>query len=73
MLHILKRYELASGQKLNIAKTSIFFSKNTSRDFGELIGSSVGATATSGFEKYLGLHAIACWTLKELYHCRHCW
>lgn len=58
MLHILKRYELASGQKLHIAKTSIFFSKNTGRDFREPIGSSVGNTTTSGYEKYLGLPAV---------------
>lgn len=29
MLGLLMRYELASGQKLNIANTSIFFSNNT--------------------------------------------
>jgi hypothetical protein len=58
MLNLVKRYELASGQQLNTTKTSIFFSKNTGRDFRDLIGSAVGETTTHGYEQYLGLPAM---------------
>jgi hypothetical protein len=58
MLNLLHRYEGASGQKLNTAKTSIFFSKNTSMAFQEHIGNAVGSTAISGYEKYLCLPAV---------------
>jgi len=44
---ILQRYERASGQKLNAKKMSIFFSKNTKREFKEHIGSLVGTPATT--------------------------
>jgi hypothetical protein len=33
LMDILKRYEKASGQRLNLAKTSIFFCKNTRAGF----------------------------------------
>jgi hypothetical protein len=38
---LLQVYEKASGQKLNVEKTSIFFSKNTRQHFRESIGSLV--------------------------------
>jgi hypothetical protein len=61
MLGLLMRYELASGQNLNTANTSIFFSNNTGRAFRELIGFNVGETAIRGYEKYLGLLAMVGW------------
>jgi hypothetical protein len=51
-------YELASGQKLNTAKTSIFLSRNTRREFRDHISSIVGILATASYEKYLGLPAL---------------
>ena len=40
---LLKVYEKASGQQLNRAKTSLFFSSNTSRDVQEEIKNRFGA------------------------------
>jgi ribonuclease HI len=55
---ILEMYEKASGQKLNMAKTSIFFSKNTRREVKEHILSIAGVGSTRRYEKYLGLPAL---------------
>jgi hypothetical protein len=51
-------YEHASGQQLNAAKTSVFFSRNTRNDFRDWVSSTVGLLAVQGFEKYLGLPAM---------------
>jgi hypothetical protein len=52
---LLEEYEVASGQKLNKEKTSIFFSRNTSTEKKEEISSLSGLNATQCYEKYLGL------------------
>jgi hypothetical protein len=52
---LLNSYERASGQKLNAAKTSVFFSKNTEAAFKDFVSSSVGIPVVKGLEKYLGL------------------
>jgi hypothetical protein len=56
---VLNSYERASGQRLNAAKTSMFFSRNIGMAFRELVSSSAGIPAVRGFEKYLGLPALA--------------
>lgn len=58
VMHLLKRYELASGQKLNTHKTSIFFSRNTHRGFIDYIKNTSGTVVVSCFEKYLGLQVF---------------
>jgi len=58
LLGILSWYEKASGQKLNAAKTSIFFSKNTGAEFKDFLRSSAGISTTSSYDKYLGLPAL---------------
>jgi hypothetical protein len=55
LLHL---YESVSGQKLNAGKTYIFFNKNTKREFKEHIRSLVGTSASTSYEKYLGLPAL---------------
>ena len=55
---VLKLYEDASGQKLNMEKTSLFFSSNTSDTVKEEIQSRLGARGTNQLEKYLGLPPI---------------
>ncbi|XP_042965942.1 uncharacterized protein LOC122299620 [Carya illinoinensis] len=52
---ILKRYELASGQKLNMDKTSMVFSSNVSSPMQEEIRNMWGGSAIQQYEKYLGL------------------
>ncbi|XP_062152749.1 uncharacterized protein LOC133861064 [Alnus glutinosa] len=56
--HLLNQYEAALGKKLNVSKTSIFHSRNTTREFRESILSSSGISATNSFEKHLGLPAL---------------
>lgn len=56
--HILEAYERASGQQLNAAKTTIFFSKSTRSNFKRFICTTVGVSATTRIERYLGLPAL---------------
>ena len=53
--HVLNVYELASGQQLNRAKTSLYFSSNTAHEVQEEIKSKFGAQVIKQHEKYLGL------------------
>lgn len=55
---LLQLYEEALGQKLNAAKTTILFSKNTGEAFKEHLCSLVGVAAIKGNDKYLGLPAL---------------
>ena len=58
VLHI---YENASGQQLNQAKTSLFFSSNTQKEIQEEIKNKFGAQVIKQHEKYLGLLSLAGW------------
>ena len=51
---VLNVYELASGQQLNRAKTSLFFSSNTAHEVQEEIKSRFSAQVIKQHEKYLG-------------------
>ena len=51
-------YEEASGQKLNINKTSIFFNRNVSVVDEEFILEFTGLPATHQYDKYLGLPVL---------------
>jgi hypothetical protein len=54
-MKILEKYEIASGQKLNMSKTSIFFfSRNTSQPKRREITSLFGIQATDRYDTYLG-------------------
>jgi len=55
ILELLNLFERASGQQLNAAKTSVFFSRNTRNDFKDWVSSTAGLSVVQGFEKYLGL------------------
>jgi hypothetical protein len=52
---ILHQYEVASGQQLNRAKTSIFFTKNTSLELRQYIQEVFQVPEIKNHEKYLGL------------------
>ena len=49
---LLEKYEVASGQKLNKEKTSIFFSRNTSPEKKLEISQLSGLQATQSYDKY---------------------
>ena len=56
--HILNFYESASGQMVNGDKTAIFFSHNTDLAIRSDILHMFGTSATTKFEKYLGLPPV---------------
>jgi hypothetical protein len=58
LTHILKIYEMASGQWLNQDKTSIFFSRNTPDDLKSEILRLSRILATQRYYKYLGLPSL---------------
>jgi len=55
LLRILGIYEAGSGQKLNLNKTSIFFSRNTSVERRQEILQQSGLQETQRLDTYLGL------------------
>ena len=55
---IFQHYENASGQQLNRAKTSLFFSTNTFWEVQEEIKERFGAQVIKQHEKYLGLPSL---------------
>jgi hypothetical protein len=54
-MRILGRYEQASGKKLNVQKTSMFFSRNTSWERKQEILQLSGLSKTLRIDAYLGL------------------
>jgi len=54
-MRILGKYEQASEQKINIQKTSMFFSRNTSPKRRQEIFQLSGLTETHRIDAYLGL------------------
>lgn len=54
-MEILQQYEIASGQQINQDKTQLFFSSNSDPLMQENIMNLLGVSATSHYEKYLGL------------------
>ena len=58
MLKVLADYEEESDQKLNKEKTSLFFSRNTSREIQEEIKEIFGAQIIHKHERYLGLPTL---------------
>jgi hypothetical protein len=55
VVNILQQYEEASGQQLNKAKTSIFFTKNTAGTMRQQIKNLFQVPEIKSHEKYLGL------------------
>lgn len=55
---ILERFCLASGQKVSLEKSKIFFSMNVSRDMGRLITMESGIQSTHDLGKYLGMPVL---------------
>jgi len=51
-------YEKATGQQVNMQKTSLFFSSNTPKEIQEYVKHSFGADIIHQHEKYLGLPSL---------------
>ena len=56
--NILRKYELASGQKINQGKTTLFFGRSVSPMSRNAIKNLLGVPEIKEFEHYLGLPAI---------------
>jgi len=55
LLTILKAYEVASGQEINLSKSEVFFSRNMSGAAQEDLSRIIGVRHVMGTGKYLGL------------------
>ena len=55
VVNVLEDYKRDSRQKLNKEKTSLYFSKNTSKEIKEYVKEKFGARVVQHLEKYLGL------------------
>jgi hypothetical protein len=55
---ILAIYEKASGQQLNRAKTTLFFSRNTPQAMQEDLKDNLGVPSSQQYEKYLDLPSL---------------
>ena len=55
---LLSLYEKVSGQKINSAKSTLFFSKNVSDFTKETIKNLLGVDEIKEYEKYLGLLVV---------------
>jgi len=55
---VLERFCVASGQKVSLEKSKIFFSDNVSRDLATLISNESGIKATKDLGKYLGMPVL---------------
>ena len=58
VLEILKLYAEASGQCINMEKSSVHFSSNTPPQKRELIKGMLGVSEVERFESYLGLPTL---------------
>ena len=65
LLNILAKYERASDQQINRARTTLFFSKSTSADMQNRIKDMVGVTVVQQYEKFLGLLSLVGRNKKE--------
>ena len=58
VLDVLQIYEMSSGQQINKAKKTVFFSKSTKEDQRDVIKNMLGVTEIQHYEKYLGLPSL---------------
>lgn len=65
--HILELYGSASGQLVNLDKSSIFFSKNTSQEMRDLIRAELQGVQEQRRAKYLGLPLMIGRAKKEVF------
>jgi hypothetical protein len=66
-MEILKTYELASGQEINLSKSEVFFSRNISRAGQEDLSNIMGVKHVLGTGTYLGLPSMVGRSRKETF------
>nr|XP_048322172.1 uncharacterized protein LOC125419733 [Ziziphus jujuba var. spinosa] len=74
IMHILRVYEHASGQRINLQKTVITFSPNMSQSIRDFVTQSFQLQNTSGHQKYLGLPSLLGLRKQEAFEVlKHVW
>lgn len=64
---VLEKFCLASGQKVSLEKSKIFFSDNLSRDLSTQISAESGISSTCDLGKYLGMPILQRRINKDIY------
>ncbi|KAL0458617.1 UNVERIFIED_CONTAM: putative mitochondrial protein, partial [Sesamum latifolium] len=64
---ILRKYEKASGQFINLQKSSVVFSRNTEVHIQEELAQIIGVTVADRYEKYLGLPSCIWRSKREIF------
>ena len=59
---VLELYAVAFGQCINLEKSSVFFSSNTTRMQRDWIKNALGVQEVEKFESYLGLPTLIGWS-----------
>ncbi|GAU30590.1 hypothetical protein TSUD_392810 [Trifolium subterraneum] len=67
LMEILKTYEEASGQEINLSKSDVFFSRNISRAAQEDLSNMMGVRHVLGTGTYLGLPSMVGRSNKETF------
>ncbi|KAK2360556.1 hypothetical protein QL285_085815 [Trifolium repens] len=67
LMEILKTYEVASGQEINLSKSKVFFSQNLSRAGQEELSNIMGVKHVLGTGTYLGLPSMVGRSKKETF------
>ena len=67
ILEILSTYEVASGQKLNMEKSEVSFSRNIDQEKKNLLQMKLSFKAVEGHDKYLGLPTYVCGSKKKVF------
>lgn len=65
--HILNTYKAASGQKINLDKSIVIFSKNTSSKVIGGVAQLLGVSESDKHEKYLGFPVVMGRSKKEVF------
>jgi len=58
LLNLIETYERGSGQKINLVKTAVFFSRNTCQSRRKEIKASFGLGEANNYDSYLGLPTL---------------
>ncbi|KAL9667325.1 hypothetical protein QQ045_001677 [Rhodiola kirilowii] len=66
---ILSQYEMVSGQRINMEKSEVVFSRNTPTDVRQDVGSLLRIGQVDSHSKYLGLPLIVGQRKTETFHC----
>lgn len=65
--NILNKYEMGSGQAINLSKSEMLFSQNVPPDLRAVLCDLLGVQECPGVGRYLGLPSFICRNKKEIF------